>query len=76
MPDCLIVDANMPEMTGIELQRELLNLGVRIPTIVITASDDESIASAASVQAAAYLVKPVSRAALMVAINSAVKTEN
>ena len=76
MPDCLIVDANMPEMTGIELQRELLNLGVRIPTIVITASDDESIASAASVQAAAYLVKPVTRAALMMAINSAVKTRN
>jgi len=48
MPDCLIIDPNMPEMTGIELQRELLNLGVRIPIIVVTASDDESIASAAS----------------------------
>jgi hypothetical protein len=27
MPDCLIVDVNMPEMTGIELQCELLNRG-------------------------------------------------
>jgi len=76
MPDCLIIDPNMPEMTGIELQRELLNLGVRIPIIVVTASDDESIASAAFVRAAAYLVKPVTRAALMVAINSAVETRN
>jgi CheY-like chemotaxis protein len=38
MPDCLIVNVKTPEMTGIELQRELLNRGVRIPTIVITAS--------------------------------------
>ena len=74
MPDCLIVDVNMPEMTGIELQRELLNRGVRIPTIVITASNDKSIAaSAASLEAAAFLVKPVPRNALMAAINSAKK---
>ena len=58
MPDCLIVDVNMPEMTGIELQRELLNRGVRIPTIVITASNDKSIAaSAASLEPAAFFVK-------------------
>jgi FixJ family two-component response regulator len=72
MPDCLIVDVNMPDMTGIELQRELLSCGVRIPTIVITASDDKSIAaSAASLGAAAFFLKPVPRDALMAAINSA-----
>src|SRR6516165_9482441 len=42
MPVCLIVDVNMPEMTGIELQRELLDRGIRIPTIVITGSNDKS----------------------------------
>jgi FixJ family two-component response regulator len=72
MPDCLILDVNMPDMTGIELQCELLNCGVRIPTIVITASDDKSIAaSAASLGAVAFFLKPVPRDALMVAINSA-----
>ena len=72
MPDCLIVDVHMPDMTGIELQRELLNNGVSIPTIVITASDNKSIASrAASLGAAAVFLKPVPRDALMVAINSA-----
>ena len=56
MPDCLIVDVNMPEMTGIELQRELLNRGIRIPTIVITATDGKGIAaSAASLGAVAFL---------------------
>jgi FixJ family two-component response regulator len=74
MPDCLIVDVNMPDMTGIELQRELLNRGVRIPTIVITASNDKSIAaSAASLEAAAFFVKPVPRDARMAAINSVKK---
>ena len=74
MPVCLIVDVNMPEMTGIELQRELLNRGIRIPTIVITASNDKSIAaSAASLGAAAFFLTPVPRDALMAAINSAKK---
>jgi len=74
MPDCLIVDLNMPDMNGIELQCELLNCGVSIPTIVITASDNKSIAaSAASLGAAAFFLKPVPRDALMIAINSAKK---
>ena len=73
-PDCLIVDVKMPDMTGTELQCELLNYGVRIPTIVITASDDKSIpASAASLGAVAFFLKPVPRDALMTAINSAKK---
>ena len=61
MPYCLIVDVqHMPDMTGIELQRELLKRDVRIPTIVISAEDDESLAAgAASLGAAAFLLKPV-----------------
>jgi YesN/AraC family two-component response regulator len=68
------VDVKMPDMTGIELQGELLSYGVRIPTIVITASEDKSIAaSAASLGAVAFFLKPVPRDALMAAINSAKK---
>jgi len=77
MPDCLIADVNLPDMTGLELQRELFNLGVRIPTIVITASDDERIAaSVASLGAAALVLKPVGRDALMAAIHYAAKKLN
>jgi FixJ family two-component response regulator len=73
-PDCLIVDVNMPEMTGIELQRELLNRGAHIPTIVITGNNDKGIAaSAASLGAAAFFLKPLVPDALMAAINSAKK---
>ena len=68
-PYCLIVDVNMPGMTGLDLQRELLKLGVHIPTIVITAVDDESVAEAASLGAAAFLAKPLDHDLLIGAIN-------
>ena len=38
LPECLIVDLQMPEMTGLELQHHLNRAGIRIPTIVITAN--------------------------------------
>ena len=39
-PECLIVDLQMPEMTGLELQQHLARIGIRIPTIIITAHGD------------------------------------
>ena len=74
MPVCLIVDANMPEMTGLDLQREFLKLGIDIPTIIITAVEDEGVAAdAASLGAEALMPKPISRETLMAAINSATR---
>src|ERR1044072_3335877 len=40
---CLIVDANMPRMTGIELHRRLVESGYAIPTILISAYPDDSV---------------------------------
>src|SRR5262245_41202957 len=37
LPDCLILDLEMPEMTGLELLQELKRTGIQIPTIIITA---------------------------------------
>ena len=71
IPDCLIVDLNMPYMSGLELQRELLRRGARIPTIVVTACDDKSYRDQCRVLGAmAYLVKPVDPDALITAISS------
>src|SRR5262245_41100813 len=76
-PDCLVVDVVMPDMTGLELQRELLNRGFRIPTIIITAHDDEHGAvTAASLGAAAYLLKPLDRNTLLTAVDSAMNWRN
>jgi FixJ family two-component response regulator len=73
VPDCLIVDLQMPEMTGIELQGELSRLGARIPTIVITAHNESGLRERClAAGATAYLIKPLDGTVLLNSINSAV----
>ena len=43
LPDCLIVDLQMPEMNGLELQQHLVSSGIEIPTILITAYADVAL---------------------------------
>ena len=38
-PDCLLLDAHMPHMSGLEVQRHLVDAGLNVPTIVYTADD-------------------------------------
>jgi FixJ family two-component response regulator len=38
-PDCLVLDLQMPGLSGLEVQRHLAADGVRVPTIIITADD-------------------------------------
>jgi FixJ family two-component response regulator len=72
-PQCLIVDLQMPEMTGLELQSELCRLGARIPTIVITAHNESGLRERClAAGAATYLVKPLDASELIASINSAV----
>jgi FixJ family two-component response regulator len=72
LPECLIVDLQMPDMTGLELQRHLVRSGLRIPTIVITAHN-EAGARERCEQAgvAAFLSKPLQDTSLLAAIDDA-----
>ena len=72
-PECLVVDLQMPEMTGLELQGELGRIGARIPTIVITAHNENGLRERClAAGAMAYLVKPLDGRELIANINSAV----
>ena len=72
--DCLLLDAHMPGMTGSELHRTLITLGVRIPTIVITADDAPDVsAHYGPAGIVAYLRKPLACEDLMPAIEQAVR---
>jgi FixJ family two-component response regulator len=74
LPDCLIADLQMPEMTGLELQLNLARRGVQIPTIIITAHDEAGMREhCKSAGAIAYLAKPVSDTSLFAAIEAAGK---
>jgi FixJ family two-component response regulator len=56
---CLILDVQMPNMTGIELQDHLLQLGFDIPIIFITAYPDETVRQRAlQAGAVGFLAKP------------------
>jgi FixJ family two-component response regulator len=72
LPDCLIADLQMPEMTGLELQLTLARPGVPIPIIIITAHDEAGMRERCkSAGAIAYLSKPVSDTLLFAAIDAA-----
>ena len=73
-PDCLVLDAHMPEMTGFEMLRHLTARGMRIPTIVCTADDTTEVrARYVGAEFVAYLKKPVGGDRLRDAIDQAVR---
>jgi FixJ family two-component response regulator len=56
---CLILDVQMPNMSGIELQDHLSQLGLKIPIIFMTAYPEESIKQRAFQSGAVcFLLKP------------------
>ena len=73
-PDCLVLDLHMPELTGFELQRHLLQANIKIPTIIITAHNEPGLRERCqSAGATAFLLKPLDRSTLIGAINAATR---
>ena len=69
---CLIMDMQMPGMTGLELYNHLLEAGTVIPTILITAyPDDKDRARALRAGVFCYLIKPFDENELLTCIRSA-----
>jgi len=66
---CILIDIQMPGLTGFDLQKRLLSQQVRIPVIVISASDDvQTREHARDLGAAGFFRKPVDDQALLDAI--------
>ena len=59
-PDCVILDLQMPGLTGRDVQRRLINMHINLPVILITAHDDVvTQQQSLSDGAANYLRKPL-----------------
>jgi two-component system response regulator FixJ len=70
-PGCVLLDVRMPEMDGLEVQRELNDRGVSLPVIVLTGHGDISIAvQAMKAGAVDFLEKPFEKNQLMVALDA------
>ena len=74
LPDasCLILDVQMPGMSGLELHSELIASGRRIPTIFVTAFPDKRVRDRAMrAGGVCFLSKPFGRNDLLGCIESA-----
>lgn len=70
---CLVADIHMPDMTGVELYRHLVQTGRAIPTILITAYPDDRLEQRMLGQGVeCYLRKPLEEAQLIECLRSAV----
>jgi FixJ family two-component response regulator len=71
---CLLLDVRMPGMSGLDVQRSLIEQGVRVPILFLTAlASDEDERRARSAGAVEFLRKPVSEASLRQAIQNAIR---
>jgi FixJ family two-component response regulator len=69
---CLVVDFDMPKMSGLDLHNNLSRLGKEIPTVLITAYPSEDIrARALQAGIICYLPKPFDESDLLNCIQTA-----
>ncbi len=74
-PDCLMLDLQMPGLSGNEVQRVLNRAGARLPVIVMTANDAPGAREECMREGAvAYLRKPVDVNVMLDAVDAAIGT--
>src|SRR5258707_14622310 len=75
-PACLVLDVRMPGLSGIDLQRELAQSGIRIPIIFITAHGDIPMSvRAMKAGAVEFLTKPFRGRSLLDAVQAAIERD-
>jgi FixJ family two-component response regulator len=71
--DCSLIDVQMPDMTGLEVQERIKLAGVDLPVIFITAHEEDGVEERAMrAGAAGFLRKPFSDEALVGLIRNAI----
>jgi FixJ family two-component response regulator len=76
-PSCLVLDVRLPQMSGLDLQRQLADTGVQIPIIFITAHGDIPMSVRALKSGAVeFLTKPFRDQELLDAIQQALQRDS
>lgn len=69
---CILLDVRMPDMDGLQVQRELVRRGILMPLVVMTGHGDIAVAAAAlGAGADGFIEKPFDRARMLAAIGQA-----
>jgi FixJ family two-component response regulator len=75
-PSCLVLDVRLPQMSGLDFQRKLADLGLPIPIIFITAHGDIAMSvKALKSGAVEFLTKPFRDQDLLDAIQQALQRD-
>jgi FixJ family two-component response regulator len=75
-PACLVLDVHLPDVSGLELQRELAESGVDMPIIFITGRGSIPMSVRAMKEGAVeFLTKPVRSRELLTAIRAAIERD-
>jgi FixJ family two-component response regulator len=73
---CLVLDVQMPGLSGLDLQGELNGAGIHLPVIFITGHGDiPTTVRAMKAGAVEFLTKPVSDSDLLAAIDQAIERD-
>jgi FixJ family two-component response regulator len=74
IPDCALLDVNMPGRSGLQVQAQLRADHVALPVVFITASDDPEVEQRAlEAGGLGVLHKPFGNAELLAAVRSALQ---
>jgi FixJ family two-component response regulator len=76
VPGCLVLDVRLPGLSGLELQRTLVDAGILIPIVFLTAhADIPMTVRAMKAGAVEFLTKPVHDQDLLDAIQQAIERD-
>jgi FixJ family two-component response regulator len=71
-PGCLLLDARLPGMSGVEFQEQMRNAGIAIPVIFMTAHGDmPMVRKVMKTGAVEFLIKPFQKEELLHAVEQA-----
>lgn len=72
MSGCLLLDVRLPGMTGMEMQTRMVELGIALPLIIMTAHGDmPMVKKALKAGAVEFLIKPFTDSELLAAVEEA-----
>jgi FixJ family two-component response regulator len=76
VPSCLVLDLQLPGLSGIDLQKQLAEVGLTIPIVFLTGHGDiPTSVKAMKAGAVEFLTKPVDASDLLRAIQEAVERD-
>jgi len=76
VPGCVVLDVKLPDLSGIELQREMVERGIHIPIVFITGHGDiPTSVQAMKAGAVEFLTKPFREEDLLDAVRSGIERD-